>query len=96
MKQLTIYCSMELNNKVNQVLHKYEVEGFIHMPGIYGNKLKQKGSYEKDLTWEASAFVVFPEDQKVRHIIQDLQDFADKCEIKPCLRMVVVPVEQMY
>ncbi|NIV94901.1 hypothetical protein GWN42_19440 [candidate division KSB1 bacterium] len=96
MKQLTIFCSEELTGEVSQVLHKYEVEGFIHMPGLYGNKLKPKGSFEKDLTWQASAFVIFPDETKLSSIIQELSDYANKCEVRPCLRMVVVPVEQMY
>ncbi len=96
MKQLTIYCSEELVGKVSQVLHKYEVEGFMHIPGIYGNKLKPRGSYEKDLTWPASAFVVFPEESTLEDILQELQEFADKCDVRPCLRMVVLPVERIY
>lgn len=96
MKQLTIYCSEELTDEVNHVLHKYEVEGFIHMPGIYGNKLKPRGSYEKDQIWQAAAFTVFPEENKLTSIMNELQGYARKCNIEPCLRMVVLPVEEMY
>lgn len=96
MKQLTIYCSEELTNEVSQVLHKHEVEGFIHMPGIYSNKLKPKGSYEKDLIWQTSAYVTFPGDEQLTDIMNELKEYANQCKIETCLRMVVVPVEQMY
>ncbi len=96
MKQLTIYCSQELLHTVNQVFHKYEVEGFVHIPGIFGNKLKPKDSREQDLTWQAEAFVVFDEGNKLEGIMRDLQDFANKCDVKPCLRMVLLPIEKFF
>jgi len=46
MKQLTIYCTEELIGQVNQILHNAGIEEYIHMPGLYGNKLKTKGSFE--------------------------------------------------
>ncbi len=95
MKQLTIYCSEELNDSVSQILHHYEIEGFIHMPGIYGNKLKPRGSFEKDLAWQACAFIVFPEDDQLQSLMAELQQFAQKCGESPCLRMVVVAPEQI-
>jgi hypothetical protein len=96
MKQLTIYCSSELNETVNRVLHHYELEGFIHMPEIYGNKPRPKGSYEQDLAWQANAFVIFPNDEQLRGITSELIEFANQCRVKPCLRMVVTPIEQLY
>ncbi|MFQ5769715.1 MAG: hypothetical protein ACE5HX_04210 [bacterium] len=94
MKQLTIYCSAELEPDVSQIFHKYEIDGFIHIPGIYGNKLKPRGSLEKDQIWPASGFVLHTDELNIRGIIQDLQNYANKCDIQPCLRMVVTPVEK--
>jgi len=96
MKQLTIYCSHELTDEVNRVLHRFEVEGFINMSGLTGNKLKPRGSYEKDLAWSAAAFVVFAEADRLKSITTALKDYADRCEVEPCLRMVVVPIEEIY
>jgi hypothetical protein len=96
MKQLTIYCSEEMTDEVSQVLRKHDVEGFIHLPQIYGTKRKPKASFGKDLTWQASAFVVFPNGEQLTGIVNQLQEYAARCEVEPCLRMVVAPIEQMY
>ena len=95
MKQLTIFCSEELENRVSEVLHKFEIESFIHMPGIFGTRLKPKGSYEKDQTWQATAFVIHTIESKIDKIIQELQKFTSQCEIQPCLRLVVTKVEKI-
>ena len=96
MKQLTIYSSRELTDEVNRVLHDVQVEGFITMSELTGNKLKPRGSYEKDMAWSATAFVVFTEADRVKEITAALRDYADRCEVEPCLRMVVVPIEEIY
>lgn len=96
MKQLTIYCSEELNDTVNKILHNYEIEGFIHMPGIFGEKFKPKDSFGKDLVWQACAFVVFPGEDQIESILNELQEYANRCKDKPCLRMVVTPIDKLY
>ncbi len=88
MKQLTIYCSEELNERITQILHHYELEGFIHMPGIYGNKFKPKGSFTSDLSWQACAFIVFPNESQLQGLVNELREFADKCGESPCMRLV--------
>jgi hypothetical protein len=95
MKQLTVYCSEELTGKVNLVLHNREIDGYIHMPGIYGNKLKTRGSFEKDLIYPASAFVVFSDDDKIAKVMADLRAYTDQCDVEPCLRMIVTHAEQI-
>jgi hypothetical protein len=96
MKQLTIYCTEELTGQVNQALHNFQIEEYIHMPGLYGNKLKTKGSFEKDQTYPASAFVVYAAADKIEAVVSELQEYANQCSIKPCLRMAVLATEQIY
>ena len=95
MKQLTIYCSEELSEQVSQTLHHFDLDGFMHMPGVYGTKLKPKGSFEKDLSWEANAFVVFPGDEQLPGLLAELKEIGSKCGEGLCLRMVVVEAEQI-
>ena len=96
MKQLTIYGTEELRGQVNQVLHRVALDDYIHMPGLYGNKLKARGSFEKDLTYPASAFVIYASDDKVTQIVAELKEYANQCSIKPCLRMAVSVPEEVY
>jgi hypothetical protein len=96
MKQLTIYFTEELTGQVNQALHHAQIEEYVHMPGLYGNKLKVKGSFEKDLTYPASAFVIYAAAETVEQIVAELKDYANQCGVKPCLRMAVVTTEQVF
>ncbi|RMF68738.1 MAG: hypothetical protein D6743_02965 [Calditrichaeota bacterium] len=96
MKQLTIYCSDELNEAVTQVLRHHDLDGFIHVPELYGNRIRPKGSLEQDVTWTASAFVSFPEKEKLDAVVKELEAFANRCRVKPCLRIVVSPVDYVF
>jgi hypothetical protein len=96
MRELTIYCTEELRNQVDQILHRCQVDDYIHMPGLYGNKLKVKGSFEKDLTYPASAFLVYATKEKTEQVVTELKAYANQCSVKPCLRMAVSVPEQVF
>lgn len=96
MKQLTIYCADELNEKVRHILHHYDLEGFIHKPGLFATRFKPEGTYGKDMTWQANAFILFSEEEQIRGITQEIQGLIDASEIEPCLRIVVIPIELIY
>ncbi|MFQ5605945.1 MAG: hypothetical protein ACE5HS_21960 [bacterium] len=94
MKQLTSYCRAELSDSVSRVLHRYNIPEFMHMPEIYGTEFKQQHRFEKDRSWQANVFVLFPDENQFPGIINTLKDFGEKCAVvKPCLQMVVSPVE---
>jgi hypothetical protein len=95
MKQVTIYCGEELNEPVTHLLHKHQVGSFVHVPELYGNTMKEHGSFRKDLAWQACAYILFIDDVKVKNLMADLQHLAENCEVQPCLRVTVVPIEQL-
>ncbi len=95
MKQITIYCGEELNEPVTQILHKHEVDSFVHMPELYGTTLKEHGSFQKDLAWQACAYILFIENGKVTNLMADLRELTDHCEVQPCLRVTATPIEQL-
>lgn len=96
MKQLTVYCSEELSEDIQHILHHYDLEGFIHEPGMVATKFKPKGSYGKDMSWQTNIFVVFPEDQQLEGIVGELKHYINACEIEPCLRIIVTSVDLIY
>jgi hypothetical protein len=95
MKQLTIICSSEIAKSVERTLSASGVRGFFHMQGT-GTHVEKKGPYSHDLTWPADTFIVPAEEDKVKTIITKLYSFVGKCDIEPCLRMIVTPIEEFY
>jgi hypothetical protein len=97
MKQITIYCSTDLEDRVTATLDRAGVEGYLQLGGASGSRFRPLGEVPRTLTFEATAFLVpGVEDWQVRSITSELARYGDECEIRPCLRVVVSAVEEVY
>jgi len=96
-KQLTIYCSRDLQDQVVNALDHAHLEGFLRLGGASGSKFCDPGEVPRTMDWEATMFLVpGAEETQVQAIIDELAEFANRCETYPCLRIAVTPVEQIY
>ncbi len=96
MKQLMIYCSRDLEDRVVAALDAAGVEGFLRVGEATGNKFQPPALLPRTMTWEAALFVApAAAEQKVEQIIAELESYAGACEVRPCLRMVVSAVERV-
>ena len=97
MKQLTIYCSRDLENHVVNALDHAKVEGFLRVGGASGSKFCDPGEVPRTMDWEATMFLIpgaaVPQ---IEAVISELEDYAKSCETYPCLRMSVTSLEQLY
>jgi hypothetical protein len=90
MKQLTVLCSRDLEDRVVTALDNAGVEGYARHGDVSGNKFMPQGQVPRTMTWEAVSFMVpAATDQQIESITGELRRFAGSCEIQPCLRMVV-------
>jgi hypothetical protein len=100
MKQLTILCSDTIADKVSQVLDKnIEKDGYVRLSNGYGVKCKVpvEGAYSgRCLPWEAEVFIMALPESNVSSIVSELRKYAENCEVSPCLRMMVSPLEEVY
>jgi len=96
-KQLSIYCSLDLEERVVAALDRAGAEGFVRIPRATGNKFAGPGEVPRTLTWEAAVFLVpGAAEPVVEAVVRELESYAGGCDIRPCLRMVVSPVERVY
>ena len=97
MKQLTIYCSRDLEEMVIAALDRHGAEGYFRIAGATGNKFLPEGTLPRTITWEAVALTVpaLPE-KEIPPIVADLEAHADACDIRPCLRNVTLPIDQAW
>jgi hypothetical protein len=97
MKQLTIYCSHDLEERVVTALDEAGVEGFVRLGHATANRFRGPGEVPRALTWEATMFLVpgVPE-ERADAVVRELSGYAGACDIAPCLRIVVSPVEAMH
>jgi hypothetical protein len=97
MKQLTVYCSRDLEKRVISAFDEVDLEGYVHLGGATGHKFLPGDQVPRTMTWEASVFVVpsAPED-RIARVVDSLKLYAGSCEIEPCIRIVTSDVEQAY
>ena len=90
MKQLTIYCSRDLEQQVVAVLDREGLEGYFRLGDAAGHRFLPPGEVPRSVTWEAVMLVVpGAEERRIDKAVAALRSLADRCEIEPCLRVVV-------
>ena len=96
MKQMTIFCSSDLSGKVRDALVAARVEGFLQIPDAVGNKPGAAAEHGRVPHWEAEMYVAPMEDEAVQRVLALLRDYVDKCDVEPCLRILVSPLDAVY
>ena len=97
MKQLNLYISTDLERRAVDALERAGVEGYLRLAGATGNKFEPADTHSRTMTWEALALIVpAAADEQVASIVGELEEYANACATRPCLRMVVSSVEAAY
>ena len=96
MKQLTIACSDDIEDRVIALLDEAGVEGYIRLGDATGNKFTERGEAYRVMTWPATILLVpgVPDDGVTR-VVSSLQRYAASCTTDPCLRVVVASVDEV-
>ncbi len=95
-QQLTIMCSNDLAERVTRTLNRILAEGYLHMPNAFGVKPKEHVLVDKSLSFPASLFIVTSPEPQVQEIVAELKEFSNQCRVKPCLKMIISAVSQVY
>ena len=96
MKQLVVYCSEELEHQVVGSFDRHGAEGYLKIPRAVGHKFLEPEALPRSVSFDAIVLIVpGASEATVAAVLEDLQDYAGKCEIQPCLRASVVNVERL-
>jgi len=95
-KQLTIFCSSDLSDTVRDALVQAGIEGFIKVPHAVGSKPDASWEHGRYPTWDAEIFMSPVPADKVGPVVERLRDYCGKCEVEPCLHILVSSLEAVY
>lgn len=97
MKQLTIFCSLDLEERVVGALDRAGAEGFFRIGGSTGAKFLRKGELPRTESFDAAAFLVPAIDEdSADTVVTELENYANACEYQPCLRIVLSAIEKAW
>lgn len=96
MKQLTIFCSSDLSDTVRDILVRAGIAGFLKVPHAVGSKPGATWQHGRYPTWDAEMFIAAAEAEAVDKAVKDMEQHAGKCDVEPCLRIMVSALEAVY
>ena len=96
MKQLTIFCSADLSDMVRDALIHAGIQGFIKVPHAVGSKPGATWEHGRYPTWEAEIFMTPAPAEVVERVVAQLRDYCGKCDVEPCLHILVSSLEAAY
>ena len=96
MKMLTIIISSDLEEHVDKILTDMDVECYVKQSGAYGISRRCKGIFGDDLPWDATMFTVAGEAKDLEQMAKKILEREYHKEYKPCLRMMMTPVEKVW
>ena len=96
MKQLTVLCSSDLAEKVRDTLNASGIHGFLQIPNAVGNEPGAAAAHGRVPRWEAEMFLAPVPATEVDGVVERLRALADKCEVEPCLRILVSSLDAVY
>ena len=96
MKQLTILCSADLSEQVQEALVRAGAEGFLHVPNAVGTKPGAAAEHGRWPHWQAEMFLAPVDEAVLERAVAALREHAARCAVEPCLRILVTPLEAVY
>lgn len=95
-RQLIILCSEDLLERVLHTLNRILDQGYLRLPNAVGIKPKEHVTVDTTLAFAAEVFLVTSPAAQVEAIVSELKGFANQCRTKPCLKMIVSEVSQVF
>ena len=97
MKQLTVFASEDLEDRVVAAFDHAGIDAYMRIGEATGVRFSAPGQLPRTMTWAATLFLVpAAERDSIDRVITELRQYAGTCEIEPCLRMVVAPVDEVH
>lgn len=96
MKQLTILCSSDLADRVRDILIDAGVDGFMELPHAVGTKPGAAAEHGRFPRFDAEMIIAPAENDKAERVVDELARYIGSCEVEPCLRVLVAPLDAVY
>ena len=96
MKQLTILCSSDLAGVVQEALIRSGAEGFLNLSGASGVMPGAAAPHGRPPRFEADMFLAPVSPDQAERVVRDLESYAGRCAVAPCLKILVSTLEAVY
>ena len=97
MKQLTVFCNRDEEERVVAAFDHAGIPSYLRVGDATGHRFLDPGQIPRDMTWEATLFVVpAVSEERMNAAVKELRAYTGKCEIEPCLRVVISSVDEVF
>lgn len=96
MKLLTIIISSDLEDEIGHLLSEKNVDCYVKLTEAYGISHSCESTIGENMPWEGTVVLVSGEEGKLEEIAEAIQEKVKAKDYKPCLRMMIQPVDKVW
>lgn len=96
MKLLTIIISSDLEDEVGHLLSGKNVDCYVKLTEAYGISHSCEGTIGENMPWEATVVLVSGEQSALEQIAEEIREHVKAKDYKPCLRMMIQPIDKVW
>lgn len=93
MKQLSVFCSPDLEDRVVSAFDRAGVEGFMRLPGASAHLFAEPGQVPRTIDWEAVLLIVpAAPGERLERVLDELETYTRQCDTGVCIRHSLMEV----
>ena len=93
---LTIIVSQDMDHEIADMISDANVDCYVKLPGAYGISHRCESTIGDDMPWDATLMMIAGEKADLEKLAGNIQKKMAEKEFKPCLRMMLTPVDRVW
>lgn len=92
-----VFCTSDEEERVVAAFDHAGIPAYLRVGNATGHRFLDRSQIPRDMSWEATLFVVPAVSEKqMSAAAKELRAYKGECEIEPCLRIVISPVDEVF
>ena len=96
MELLTIILSQDLEHEIADIVSDADIDCYVKLPDAYGVTHRSESTIGDEMDWDATLMMITGEKADLERLAGKIQKRMAEKEFKPCLRMMLTPVDKVW
>jgi len=96
MELLTIILSQDLEHEIADMVSDADIDCYVKLPDAYGVTHRSESTIGDEMDWDATLMMITGEKADLEQLAGKIQKRMAEKEFKPCVRMMLTPVDKVW